>query len=177
MLMKKENTFTIWATGLSGSGKTTIANALQKRLEFSKKKVYIIDGDVLRTGLCADLSYSCDQRSENVRRAAEVAKILNSVGIIVIVALISPLIVDREKACRIIGESNFFEIYISTSLNVCESRDIKGLYARARKGEILDFTGISSPYEPPLCPALQIDTSMYSIDESVTQILAFIEKN
>jgi adenylyl-sulfate kinase len=174
--MTRQRAVTLWFTGLSGSGKTTTAEALQQKLSSENRLVYVLDGDVLRTGLSQGLSYSIEDRSENVRRAAEVAKILNSIGAMVIVTLISPLKVDRENAREIIGSDKFFEIYISTPISVCESRDVKGLYARARKGEIPEFTGITSPYEMPDNPSLKVDTTDCSIDESLTKILHLLRE-
>jgi adenylyl-sulfate kinase len=171
-----ESPFTIWLTGLSGSGKTTIANQLHKFFINNGSAAYVIDGDILREGLCADLSFSLEHRSENIRRAAEVSSMLNSAGVIAIVALISPLIVDRKKACNIITAKAFAEIYISTSLEVCEQRDVKGLYGKARRNEICDFTGISSPYEPPKNPLLEIDTSALSTHEAVDIIISALAR-
>lgn len=139
--------FTLWLTGLSGSGKTTISQAIAEKLSEYNIPTYIIDGDVLRSGLCKDLGFSLSDRKENIRRAAEVAKILNTNHIVVLCALISPLREDRAIAASIVGEKNFIEIYLSTPLAVCEERDVKGLYKKARAGIIENFTGISSPYE------------------------------
>jgi adenylyl-sulfate kinase len=161
---------TIWLTGLSGSGKTTLANAMAEKFRFGDRPPYIIDGDVLRTGLCADLKFSDQDRSENIRRAAELAKILNSAGIWVIAALISPFEKDRKNAGNIIGNNNFFEVYISTPMKVCEARDVKGLYAAARNGHIKEFTGISSPYQPPLDSVLEINTATVALEDSVEKI-------
>jgi len=175
--MKTARAKTIWLTGLSGSGKTTTAMALQQQLCSAGYLVYVIDGDNLRAGISSDLSFSDNDRSENVRRAAEIAKILNSLNIIVIAALISPLEVDRQRARTIIGESFFYEVYLSTSLAVCESRDIKGLYARARKGEIPNFTGISSLYEIPVQPDIQIDTATTETSEAVRRVSELFSKS
>lgn len=164
-------TSTLWLTGLSGSGKTTVSIALADQLANSNLCTYIIDGDILRSGLCKDLGFSLDDRKENIRRAAEVAKILNDAGIVVICALISPLDEDRRIAKSIIGEHNFFEIYLSTPLSVCEKRDVKGLYKKARAGLIENFTGISSPYEAPQTPWISIDTSNKNIDEITSSII------
>lgn len=163
---------TIWCTGLSGSGKTTVAEALERRLFDQGQAVYRLDGDTLRQGLCKDLGFSANDRSENIRRAAEVAKLFNQAGVTVICALISPFENDRENARSIVGRERFVEVYFSTPLEVCEQRDPHKLYARARSGEIKGFTGIDAPYEQPLNPQLNLDTSMYSVEESVDQIIA-----
>lgn len=161
---------TLWLTGLSGSGKTTVSNALTKKLTDKHIPTYVIDGDVLRSGLCKDLGFNLKDRKENIRRAAEIAKILNDNGIFVICALISPLREDRKIAKMIIGENNFIELYLSTPLEICEKRDVKGLYKKARAGIIEDFTGISFPYEKPTHPWLNIDTS----DRAIEEIALFI---
>ena len=158
---------TLWLTGLSGAGKTSLAKALQVALQQESVGVYVLDGDVLRTGLCRDLGFSPQDRSENIRRAAEVAKVLNDVGVTAVAALISPLAADREMARALIGEQRFFEVHIATSLTVCEQRDIKGLYRRARAGELPDFTGVSAPYEIPAEPHLRLDLGVLSLDEAV----------
>lgn len=168
---------TLWLTGLSGSGKTTLSNALIEKLIAKNIPTYIIDGDVLRTGLCKDLGFSLTDRKENIRRAAEVAKILNNAGNFVISALISPLQQDRDAARIIIGEDRFMEVHLSTPLEVCEKRDVKGLYKKARAGIIGDFTGISSPYEIPLAPWMSIDTSYRNIDEITSSILTKLNAN
>lgn len=170
-------TSTLWLTGLSGSGKTTLSKALAEKLLAQSVQTYIIDGDVLRTGLCKDLGFSLADRKENIRRAAEVAKILNDAGNFVISALISPLQQDRDAAKKIIGEDHFMEIHLSTPLTVCEERDVKGLYKKARGGIIRDFTGISSPYEAPLIPWMSIDTSHRNIDEITSSILKKLNAN
>lgn len=172
-----ESPFTIWLTGLSGSGKTTIANQLHKFFVDNGVAAYVIDGDILREGLCADLTFSLEDRSENIRRAAELAAILNNAGVIAIVALISPLIVDRKNACNIITAKAFAEIYVSTSLEVCEQRDVKGLYLKARRNEICNFTGISSPYEHPKNPLVEIDTSVLSASEIMDLIIPVLKRN
>jgi bifunctional enzyme CysN/CysC len=150
---------TIWMTGLSGSGKSSIAQELERRLHDEGRHVYVLDGDNLRFGLNRDLTFSRGDRSENIRRAAEVARLFNDAGTIVLVPIISPFREDRERARSIVGPDRFLEIYLSTPLSVCEARDVKGLYRKARAGEIAEFTGISSPYEVPEYPSLAIDTS------------------
>jgi adenylylsulfate kinase len=165
---------TVWLTGLSASGKSTLAFALERALIEEGLPAYVLDGDNVRHGLSKDLGFSADDREENIRRVAEVAKLLNDAGLIVISAFISPLIKDREMAKGIIGESFFNEVHISTPLNVCESRDPKGLYAKARAGKLGDFTGISAPYEAPLSPNLKINTDQHSLEECISILLDFV---
>lgn len=166
----------VWMTGLSGAGKSTLANALKERLEAERSLVTVLDGDVLRTGLNAGLGFSSADRHENIRRAAEVAALFSNAGFVVVCALISPAATHRELARTIIGD-RFFEIHINSDLEVCESRDPKGLYAKARKGQLAEFTGISSPYEAPLSPDLMIDTARSTIAESVAKLQAFVRNN
>ena len=168
---------TVWFTGLSGAGKSTLANGLEKILNAQAKHTMLLDGDNLRLGLNCNLGFREPDRVENIRRIAEVAKLMNDAGLIVIVACISPRLSDRERAKQIIGENNFVEIYVNTPLNVCEERDVKGLYKKARNNEIPNFTGISSPYEEPLEADIVIDTSRKTIDESVNEILNTININ
>jgi len=162
----------LWFTGLSSSGKSTLAENFKKYLDKSNMKSIILDGDIIREGLCKDLGFSKEDRKENIRRISEVAKLLSSIdeNYIVMVAVISPYIQDRDNARKIIGE-NFVEIYVSASLEVCEKRDVKGLYRMARRGEIKNFTGVSDPYEVPENPEMIIDTDLYNIDECVKEIL------
>lgn len=162
---------TYWITGLSGSGKSTIAYALEKELFQQKKLCYVLDGDNIRYGLNSNLGFSLEDRSENIRRIAEVSKLMNDAGLIVICAFISPLRSDRYLAKKIIGESYFVEVYLNTSLEECEKRDPKGLYRKARLGEINNFTGISSPYEEPLHPRFVFDTKNSSISKILDIIL------
>jgi len=150
---------TFWLTGLSGAGKSTIAFELEQLLRQERRACAVLDGDNLRCGLNRDLGFSQHDRRENVRRAAEVARVMNDVGLTVITSFVSPLRDDRAAARAIVGATRFVEVYVSTSLNVCESRDPKGLYRKARQGELPNFTGVSGPYEPPLQPALAIDTA------------------
>jgi adenylyl-sulfate kinase len=156
----------VWLTGLSGSGKTTTALALAARLERAGKLAYVVDGDQLRAGLCSDLGFSPEDRVENVRRAGEVATILADAGVIAIVALISPYRSGRDAVRARTGSGRFFEVHVSTPIDECERRDVKSLYARARSGELPDFTGVSAPYEAPLAPDLTIDTSRTTVDEA-----------
>jgi len=161
----KQKSPVIWLTGLSGSGKSTIANELAYRLQQKGKLTYILDGDNIRMGLNKDLGFSDDDRKENIRRIAEVAKLMSDAGVIVITAFISPFREEREKAKDIIGKDDFLEVYVKADLSVCEERDPKGLYKKARAGEIPMFTGIDSPYEEPIKPFRNIDTSKWSVEE------------
>lgn len=160
---------TIWMSGLSGAGKSTIANALEQRLYEMGKKTMLLDGDNIRMGLNQNLGFSEEDRVENIRRIAEVAKLLNDAGLIVITAFISPYRADRRRARGIIGDG-FCEVYVSTSMEECEKRDVKGLYQAARKGLVSDFTGITSPYEVPENPDVIVDTTGRGIEECVDQI-------
>lgn len=161
---------TIWMSGLSGAGKSTIANALEKRLYAMGKKTMLLDGDNVRMGLNSNLGFSEEDRVENIRRIAEVAKLMNDAGLIVITAFISPYRQDRRNAKKIIG-NEFREVYISTSLAECERRDVKGLYKAAREGKISSFTGISSPYEVPEHPDVTVDTSGMDVEACVDHII------
>ena len=165
--LKNQKPMCLWLTGLSGSGKTTLANALEKVLFKMKKHTYILDGDNLRLGLNSDLNFSKSDRNENVRRVAETAKLMVDSGLIVIVGLISPFRGERDWVRSIFNPNEFKEIYMSTSLNECEKRDVKGLYQMARRGDIEDFTGITSPYEEPCNPELTFDSQNLTIDECV----------
>lgn len=162
---------TLWFTGLSGSGKSTLSNEIEKRLNVRGNFTMALDGDNVRLGLNKNLGFEEKDRIENIRRVAEVSKLMNDAGLIVLTSFISPFISDREEAKRIIGPESFVEIYVSTPLNECEKRDVKGLYKKARNGEIPNFTGISSPYEVPINPDITIDTSKYSLDECVEIIM------
>lgn len=173
---KEQNPFTLWFTGLSGSGKSTIVNEVEKRLVAMNKHTMSLDGDNVRGGLNKNLGFKEQDRIENIRRIAEVAKLMNDAGLIVLTSFISPFISDRENARDIIGADNFVEIYLSTPLEVCEERDVKGLYKKARRGEIPNFTGISSTYEPPENPAISINTGECTLNEAVDQIIALIEE-
>jgi adenylylsulfate kinase len=163
----KQKSVVIWMTGLSGAGKTTLATGLEKALFKMGFLTKILDGDQLRSGINANLGFTDEDRLENIRRVAEISRLFVESGVICINSFISPTALVRQTARQIIGSSDFIEIYLKASLEVCEQRDPKGLYKSARKGEILNFTGIGSPYEVPLCPDLVIDTVKYSIDESL----------
>lgn len=162
--------FVVWFTGLSGSGKSTIANKLEKKLYENGIRTYSLDGDNIRSGLNKGLSFTQEDRTENNRRIAEVAKLFVDAGMVTITAFISPLKADREKARDIIGPENFVEIFVNTPLEVCEERDVKGLYKKAREGEIPNFTGISAPYEAPEDPDIEILTQEEDLDTSVERV-------
>ena len=164
----------IWFTGLSGSGKSTIAIALERELHKRGLMCRILDGDNIRSGINNNLGFSAADRVENIRRIAEVSRLFIDSGIITIAAFISPSNEMRETAAGIIGRDDFLEVYVDTPLAVCESRDVKGLYAKARKGEIKEFTGISSPFEAPADPALTLDTSVLGVEESVERLLELV---
>lgn len=166
---------TIWLTGLSGAGKSTLANEVEKRLFAMGKYTMLLDGDNVRMGLNQNLGFSEKDRVENIRRIAEVSKLMNDAGLIVLTSFISPFRQDRRNAKNIIGE-RFVEVYISTPLEECEKRDVKGLYKKARNGEISNFTGITSPYEVPEHPDITVDTSKYSLEECVDSILKGLEQ-
>lgn len=164
---------TYWLTGLSGAGKTTLAIALAQHLRTLGQAVCVLDGDALRSGLCRDLNFSAADREENMRRTAEMAKLLNGQGITVIAALISPTIAGRAAARHTIGAARFIEIYVNTPLAVCQQRDAKGLYAKARQDNTLALTGIKAPYEAPINADLCIDTSQLSLQVAVDCICSF----
>lgn len=164
----------LWFTGLSGSGKSTVAIALERELQKRGLLCRILDGDNIRTGINANLGFSADDRRENIRRVAEVAKLFVDTGIITIAAFVSPTEDLRNLAQHIIGKDDFKEIFISTPIEECERRDVKGLYARARRGEVKNFTGISAPFEASQHPALSLDTSKLSLEESVAQLLQLL---
>jgi len=169
--IKQQTPMCLWMTGLSGAGKSTLANALEQELNRCGKHTYILDGDNLRHGLNSDLGFSDADRNENVRRAAEAAQLMVDAGLIVIVGLISPFKQERDLARSLFKDNQFKEIYISTSLQECEHRDKKGLYKKARKGVVKDFTGIDSPYEAPDNPDVIIDTQNKSVSDCVQLIL------
>ena len=167
----------VWLTGLSGSGKSTIGNALEQALFDRGIKTQVLDGDNIRMGLNKDLGFSDDDRKENMRRISEVAKLFSDSGTLTITAFISPFREEREVCKEIIGKDNFVEVFVDADLSVCEARDPKGLYKKARAGEIPNFTGIDSPYENPLNPDLRISTGEYNIEQCVEQILGYLESN
>ena len=164
----------IWMTGLSGSGKTTIAKGVERHLHSEGILNQILDGDNLRTGLSSNLSFSYQDRNENIRRVSEVTKLFVNCGIVTLNCFISPTIKIRQMAKDIIGEENFIEIYIKSSIEVCKQRDVKGLYKKAEKGEIQEFTGVSSPFEAPVNPDIEIDTAKLAINESIQKVINYI---
>ena len=170
----KQHSVMVWFTGLSGSGKSTIAIALERELHKRGLLCRILDGDNIRSGINNNLGFTEADRVENIRRIAEVSKLFLDTGVITIAAFISPNNDIREMAADIIGQDDFLEVYVSTPLEECERRDVKGLYAKARKGEIKNFTGISAPFEEPAHPAQTLDTSVLSLEESVNKLLELI---
>ena len=171
---KRQTPRILWFTGLSGSGKTTIANRVERLLFNAGRHTYLLDGDKVRRGLSRDLSFTDADRVENVRRVGEVAKMMLDAGLIVLVSLISPFRADRGMVRRMVGEGEFVEIFVDAPLEVCESRDPKGLYSRARAGEIKNFTGLDSPYEAPENPDIRLDTTNLSPEEAARLIIEFI---
>lgn len=171
--LKGQRACCIWFTGLSGAGKTTLANLLDEALHAAGRHTFVLDGDRCRNGICSDLNFSSEDRMENVRRISEVARLMVDAGLIVIVALISPLIAQRQKARELFDQDEFIEVYLDTPLATCESRDAKGLYKKARQGLISNFTGISSAYEPPKNPEIVLNGSGCP-DELVDRILRFL---
>lgn len=169
------NSLLIWFTGLSGSGKSTIANQLEQELHELKIKTFSLDGDNVRRGINKDLSFSAEDRTENIRRIAEVANLMIDAGLVVIASFVSPYKKDRDNIRDIVKDVNFVEIFVNTSLAECERRDVKGLYEKARAGLIKDMTGISSPYEAPENPDIEIKTEEESVDHAVSRIIAFIK--
>lgn len=164
----------LWFTGLSGAGKSTLAHEVEERLHQMGCRTFVLDGDNVRHGLCGDLGFSAEDRVENIRRIGEVAKLFMEAGVIVLTAFISPFRADRDKVRAMVKPGEFVEIYCQCPIEVCEQRDAKGLYKKARAGEIVQFTGISSPYEAPDKPELTVDTSRQSLDECVRQVIAML---
>ena len=167
----------LWFTGLSGSGKSTIAHAAEERLHAMGRLTYVFDGDNVRHGLCSDLSFSPEGRAENLRRIAEMIKLFLDAGIICMSAFISPMEADRHRVKEIINCRSFFEVYVKCSLEVCEERDVKGLYKLARQGKIKNYTGISAPYQEPVSPDLILETDRIPLDECVELVVDFILQN
>ncbi len=165
---------TIWLTGLSGSGKSTLSNRVERKLLERGVFAYVLDGDNVRHGLNADLGFAPEERKENIRRVSQVAKLFTDSGAIVLTAFISPYREDRARAREVVGTADFVELHVAASLEVCESRDPKGLYERARKGEIPQFTGISAPYEAPEAPELVVDTGAADVDACADQVLDYL---
>ena len=169
-----QNSKVIWMTGLSGSGKTTVAKGVERYLHSQGILNQLLDGDNIRVGISNNLTFSSDDRAENIRRISEVSKLFLNCGIVTLNCFVSPTIEIRNIAKEIIGAENFIEVYINASVDTCEKRDVKGLYQKARKGEIKDFTGISAPFEAPEYPEIEINTAQLSIDESVQKVLDYI---
>lgn len=170
-ILNKHKGLIVWFTGLSGAGKSTLAHAVEVRLHQLGCQVFVLDGDNVRHGLCQDLGFTDKDRIENIRRVGEVAKLFMEAGLIVLTAFISPFRADREHIRHMVGAEEFVEIYCDSSLHICESRDVKGLYKKARAGLIKDFTGITSPYEPPLAPNLTIKSGELSLEVCVNQVI------
>lgn len=164
----------LWFTGLSGAGKSTLAHAVEKSLFDMGCRTFVIDGDNVRHGLCGDLGFSAADRHENIRRVGELGKLLIEAGILTLTAFISPFQIDRDRVRALVNKDEFIEIYCNADLEVCEQRDVKGLYAKARKGEITDFTGISSPYEVPLHPDLIINSAIETLEQSVDKVIDYL---
>lgn len=175
--IKGQQPCVLWFTGLSGSGKSTIANAVESKLLKLKKHTYLLDGDNIRMGLNKGLTFSEDDRVENIRRIGEVSKLFVDAGVIVLTAFISPFIKDRKQVRDLLGQREFLEVFVDTPLSVCESRDPKGLYQKARSGEIPNFTGISSPYEAPVEPEIWLKTDDMSVEESAQAVIDYLDKN
>ena len=172
--LKQHQPLLLWFTGLSGSGKSTIANCVEQELHKNSIHTYTLDGDNIRKGLNSDLSFSPEDRTENIRRIAETAHLMMDAGLVVLAAFVSPYRNDRDHIRNIVGDDNMVEIYINTSIEECERRDVKGLYKKARKGEIKNMTGISAPYESPLHPDIQINTEEVTVVDATKQIINFI---
>jgi adenylylsulfate kinase len=165
----------IWMTGLSGAGKTTLALRLESYLFLKGFKVFMLDGDNVRNGLCKDLGFSEEDRTENLRRVGEVSKLMLDAGLMVICAFISPCGEDRLAIKNIVGADRFIEVYVNCTVKVCEERDVKGLYAKARKGIIPNFTGVSAPYDPPVLPDVEVCTCDETVEESLDKIIELVE--
>jgi|SRR5690554_3892986 len=175
-VLKKHKPILIWFTGLSGSGKSTVANAVEQTLYNKNVHTYLLDGDNVRNGINSNLSFSPEDRSENIRRIGEIANLMLDAGLVVLASFVSPYRVDRENVKKIVGPSNFVEVFVNTPISECERRDVKGLYKKARNGEIKNFTGVNAPYEVPLNPEIEIDTTKERLDDSVTIIIKQILK-
>jgi adenylylsulfate kinase len=172
--LNRHQSLVVWFTGLSGSGKSTLAHAVEEKLHAIGCRTFVLDGDNVRHGLCGDLGFSKADRKENIRRVGEMSKLFAEAGVITLTAFISPFRADRQRVRQLLGPEDFIEIYCRCPLDVCEDRDVKGSYRRARAGEISDFTGISSPYEEPLNPELVVDTGRLSLDECVDQVVEYL---
>lgn len=173
--LKKHRPLLLWFTGLSGSGKSTIANKVEQLLAAKNIHTYTLDGDNVRKGLNNNLSFSPEDRTENIRRVAETANLMVDAGLVVLAAFVSPYIKDRAEIRRIVGDENMVEVYVNTSLGECMKRDVKGLYQKALKGEIKNMTGLSAPYEAPVNPEIEIHTEQQSVEDAAQQILDYIQ--
>ncbi|MDP2486168.1 adenylyl-sulfate kinase [Pseudoalteromonas marina] len=173
---KKHKSAILWFTGFSGSGKSTVANALEAALNQQGVHTYLLDGDNVRHGLCKDLGFSDEDRIENIRRVGETAKLMTDAGLLVLTAFISPFRAERDMVRNLVDDGEFIEVFIDTPLDVCESRDPKGLYKKARAGEIKHFTGIDSNYEVPTKPEIILDTSKNTLDQSVAQLITYLKQ-
>ena len=174
-LQNKHKSTVLWFTGLSGSGKSTLAHAVEEKLHQCGCRTFVLDGDNIRHGLCSDLGFEDSDRRENIRRVGEIAKLFIEAGIITLTAFISPFLEDRNRVRSIFQNGNFLEVYCKCPLEVCEQRDVKGLYQRARDGKVKQFTGISSPYEPPKNPELIVETDKLTLEESVIQVMGLLK--
>ena len=173
--LSQHRSLVVWFTGLSGSGKSTLAHAVEEELHQRACRTFVLDGDNVRHGLCGDLGFSTKDRKENIRRIGEMAKLFTEAGVITLTAFISPFRADRQQVRQLLGPGDLVEVYCSCPIEVCEARDVKGIYRRARAGEIHDFTGISSPYEEPHNPELVVDTGHLPLDHCVSQVMHYLE--
>ena len=175
-LLNGHKSAALWFTGLSGAGKSTVAHAVEEQLHQLGCRTFVFDGDNVRHGLCSDLGFSDDDRTENLRRIGEMVKLFTEAGVVALTAFISPFVKDRERVRQLLPHGDFLEIYCRCSLDVCEQRDVKGLYKRARAGEIKEFTGISSPYEEPINPELVLETDRHSLEDCAKQVLELLRE-
>jgi len=175
-LLHGHKAYLLWFTGLSGSGKSTLANLVEIELHKKGVSTYVLDGDNIRQGINIDLSFAPKDRTENIRRIAEISNLMLDAGVVTLAAFVSPYIKDREAVKQVVGPNNVIEIYVNTSIEVCEQRDVKGLYKKARAGEIKNMTGISAPYQLPITPDIEIITNGQTIQESVAVIMQFLNK-
>jgi adenylylsulfate kinase len=173
-ILHGHKTYLLWFTGLSGSGKSTLANLVEMELHKKGVSTYILDGDNIRQGINKDLNFTPQDRSENIRRIAEISNLMLEAGVVTLAAFVSPYLKDREAVKQVVGPDNVIEIYVNTSLEVCEQRDVKGLYKKARAGEIKNMTGVSAPYQAPLNPDIEVVTDSQTIQESVAVIMQFL---
>jgi adenylylsulfate kinase len=174
--LNKHNSFLIWFTGLSGSGKSTISNIVEQELNKKGIRTYLLDGDNVRNGINCNLTFSPEDRTENIRRVSEISKLMIDAGLVVLGAFVSPYEEDRKNIKNIVGDDNFIEVFVNTSIEECELRDVKGLYKKAREGKIKNFTGISAPYENPINPNIEIKTEKETIELAAKRVLKYIEQ-